>query len=440
MKFIDLFAGLGGFHVALSKLGHECVFASEVNKDLQEVYEKNFGILPHGDIRSINLKKIPSHDILCAGFPCQPFSKAGDQNGRKCNKWGDLFDYIISILSQHLPQYFILENVPNLLRHNNDNTWKEMLAELKSLGYFVKEKRLSPHQFGIPQIRERVYVVGSLIDLEFFQWPQTKKNETTSILSALDGNPVNAKPLSQQVIDCLNVWQEFIKYYPPDIELPSFPIWSMEFEADYPYEDTTPYAIGLRKLYHHRGSHGQALSNLPPSKRLSGLPSYAKTNERKFPPWKIRFIHQNRELYKNNKSWIKKWMPSILKFPPSLQKLEWNCKGEERNIWKYVIQFRASGVRVKRPTTAPSLIAMTTTQVPIIAWERRYMTPNECARLQSLGNLEHLPETSNKAFKALGNSVNADIVHKIASELLSNNRLSTTKVKLLKKDFSVMTL
>ena len=91
MKFIDLFAGLGGFHVALHSLGHTCVFASELDESLRQLYAKNFGLMPEGDIRKIRIKEIPSHDMLCAGFPCQPFSKAGDQQGLSCPKWGDLF-------------------------------------------------------------------------------------------------------------------------------------------------------------------------------------------------------------------------------------------------------------------------------------------------------------------------------------------------------------
>ncbi|WP_431635625.1 DNA (cytosine-5-)-methyltransferase [Dyella sp. KULCS107] len=425
-RFVDLFAGLGGFHLALSRMGGVCVFAAEWKEPLRELYEANFGLKPEGDIRKIHPKDVPDHDVLTAGFPCQPFSKAGEQLGFECTEQGNLFFNVAAILKEKRPTYFILENVPNLLKHDNGRTWEEIQKILgkdkPGLGYNIRAERLSPHNFGIPQIRERVYIVGSLQSLDDFHWPTTSDVET-NIGAVLDDNPSDAKQLSTRVKECLEVWDEFLKACPPDVDLPSFPLWSMEWGATYPYEATTPHArrklLGIDGLKGFKGSHGTKLGYLRGlEERWAALPSHARTPEMEFPKWKQDFIRQNRKFYQDNKTWIDPWLPKILKFPSSLQKFEWNIKGGERNIWEYVIQFRASGVRVKRRTTAPSLIAMTDTQVPIIGWQKRYMTPRECARLQSLDTLKELPKSPSQAFAALGNAVNSNVVEMVAQALL----------------------
>lgn len=423
MRFIDLFAGLGGFHKALHELGHECVFASEINPVLRDVYQKNWGIAPFGDIRDIissQIHEIPEHDILCAGFPCQPFSKAGKQLGRKDENNGTLFDEIIKILELRKPKYFILENVPFIRQHDNEETWKYMEKEFERLGYDVDHRNYSPHEFGIPQHRLRIFIVGSREGLSSFCFDRIDKYKTGEINIAkfIEESPRSIHKLPQKNIECLEVWQEFISRIPKTTPLPGFPIWSMEFGATYPYSGKYPHTMSAKELGEYKGNFGVSLRGLTKPEQIALLPSYTRVN-RAYPNWKKRYIEQNRGFYKENKKHIADVVKKISKFSfQSWQKLEWNVGVAERDITKYILQFRASGIRVKKANYFPSLVC-TNTQIPIIGWQGRYITRTEGAKLQSLDHIT-LPDTDNAAFTALGNAVNSHIVKLIAKELIND--------------------
>lgn len=154
--FIDLFAGIGGFRVALEKQGLTCVFSSENDKVASRVYYDNFREKPHGDITAINEKDIPVHEVLCAGFPCQSFSISGNHTGFKDNR-GQLFYDIVRIAKYHKPPLLLLENVKNILRVHNGAVIKSIRNALEEIGYTVYISLLNASDYGIPQSRSRVY-------------------------------------------------------------------------------------------------------------------------------------------------------------------------------------------------------------------------------------------------------------------------------------------
>lgn len=175
-QFIDLFAGIGGFRIAGESLGGDCVFTSEWDKDSQLTYAENFGEIPKGDITLINENSIPKHNILCAGFPCQAFSISGKRNGFKDTR-GTLFFDIARIAKEKKPEVLFLENVRNLLKHDNGRTIEVIKKTLDDIGYISFVQTLRSSDYGVPQARERVYIIAFRKDLNVdkFDFPKPLK-------------------------------------------------------------------------------------------------------------------------------------------------------------------------------------------------------------------------------------------------------------------------
>lgn len=264
--FIDLFAGIGGFHLALRKLGCKCVFASELQSELQDLYSQNFGMKCNGDINKIDIEHdIPTHDILCAGFPCQPFSQAGKQEGFNDQKdRGNLFYKIMEILEFHKPEFVFLEHVPNLKSHDKCNTYRVIHKELSKL-YEVADDIISPHYFGIPQHRNRIYIVGRLWNaggLTGFSFPEHKERPECKIQDILHPEDTDYMSLRGMTRKHLAAWEHFLKLMAKNkVAIPSFPIWAMEFGATYDYQGLAPYYQQRRQMDNKRGKSGECITS-----------------------------------------------------------------------------------------------------------------------------------------------------------------------------------
>lgn len=274
----------------------------------------------HGDINAIDVvQDIPNHDILCAGFPCQPFSKAGKQQGFNDEKErGNLFYKIMEVLRNHQPEYVILENVANLKSHDNGRTY-EIIYELLSVLYDVRDAIFSPHFLGIPQHRKRIYIVGrskSKGGLKGFSFPDDTKRPNCDIQSIIIENDTDYMSLRDMTRTHLEAWENFLKLMTANkVLLPTFPIWAMEFGADYDYEKAAPYYQQLGQLRGKKGRFGIPLKGNSKDDLLRDLPVYAqgkpKGKSRQFPDWKKQFIAQNRKFYEDNKEWIDQWISQI---------------------------------------------------------------------------------------------------------------------------------
>lgn len=379
-RFVDLFCGIGGFHQAMESLGGECVFACDIDGHCRDTYLKNYGLEPASDITKIDARDVPEHDVLCGGFPCQSFSKAGKRLGFDDPTKGTLFFDVIRIIQEKRPEYVLLENVRNLASHDGGNTWRVIYESLRDAGYELSETPtlFSPHWIGIPHHRERVFIMAVRTDIED-SLPQfcfnTEHIPECNIDSVLENESEvdNRYRLTEPYIQLLDYWNEFIHNtcVKETGALPGFPIWSLCFYRD--------------------GSEG---------------------NIEEMPKWKQNFVRKNIEYYEQNRKFINEWLyddAGIELFFGSKAKLEWQCGLDAKHdIWDKIVQIRPSGVRVRPATYFPALVAMD--QHSIICSRRRYMTPRECARIQSFPDSFILDESDAQAYKQFGNSVNVEVV------------------------------
>jgi len=198
LTFIDMFCGIGGFHVAASKLKMKCVFACDIDEDCRKIYEHNFGLLPASDISRINPENVPDHDVLCAGFPCQPFSIIGDRGGFDDAR-GTLFFELAKIIEAKHPSALVLENVKQLASHNQGKTLESILNTLRDMGYWVDYKILNALDFGLPQKRERILIVGFKDKVAQFNWP-TRKLPMVPLSEILEENPDQKHYVSERIL------------------------------------------------------------------------------------------------------------------------------------------------------------------------------------------------------------------------------------------------
>jgi DNA (cytosine-5)-methyltransferase 1 len=170
IRFIDLFCGIGGFHEAARSLGLTGVFACDIDEECRKAYHHNYGLMPYGDIREIEVDDIPDHDLLCAGFPCQPFSIIGDMAGFADSR-GTLFFELERIIMAKKPRMIVLENVRQLVSHNGGKSLAKIMLSLRRMGYWADYRVLNALNFGLPHKRERVIIVAFRDNIDSFPWP-----------------------------------------------------------------------------------------------------------------------------------------------------------------------------------------------------------------------------------------------------------------------------
>jgi DNA (cytosine-5)-methyltransferase 1 len=393
--FIDLFAGIGGFHAALSAMGGKCVYACEIDEHAARVYEANWGLKPKGDIKldaGEGVMNVPAHDVLVAGFPCQPFSKSGAQRGMDETR-GTLYWNILNIIRAHKPSMVLLENVRNLAGPRHLHEWQVIIETLRSEGYRVSDSPaifsphlLDMHHGGRPQVRERVFISATHVGTDTDDlnadppvsnrpmggWdPQTWHLEGDLPLDS--DHHVDGCDLADNERLWIDAWDEFVRMmvHERGRRLPGFPLWADSW-------------VTTKKLEIPEGT----------------------------PKWKADFLRKNSEFYTAHRKlidpWLKRWGVYTEAFPASRRKLEWQAQ-DTPTLWETVMHFRPSGIRAKAATYVPALVAIT--QTSIVGARERRLSIREAARLQGLPDWFSFGEQRNAlTYKQLGNGVSVGAV------------------------------
>lgn len=423
--FVDLFAGIGGFHGALSALGGKCVYASEIDKNASRIYLRNWGLSPDGDItksaNELNMD-VPNHDILVGGFPCQPFSKSGKQLGMEETR-GTLFWNIAQIIKIRKPKVVLLENVRNIAGPRHAHEWEIIIKTLRSLGYRVSKIPfvVSPHKIhplngGRPQVRERVFICATLIPANtkiikvdpglpnintfYSQWDVNSWNLSKHLPTEkrISKTLLDSYKVSKQENLWIDAWDDFVRSFRrefPKENLPGFPVWVDSWVE----------------------------------KKSLKIPRNA-------PKWKKSFLLKNCEFYMSHKSFLKNWLKTwdnLEGFPPSRRKFEWQAQ-ECNSTDETILHLRPSGIRCKPASYAPALVAIT--QTSIIGRTRRKLTVREAARLQGFPEwFDFLDQPRSLSYKQLGNAVNIGVVYNVLKaqimrdiDLLENHDILVTQI------------
>ncbi|WP_432457382.1 DNA (cytosine-5-)-methyltransferase [Cellulomonas iranensis] len=419
----DLFAGVGGFAAALSAFGGEHAYSVEIDRHAAAVYRRNWGHDPLGDITVDATEEafeprqwadVPREqrdertiDVLAGGFPCQPFSKSGAQRGMDEIR-GTLFFNIVEVIRHKRPTVVVLENVRNLAGPRHTHEWQVIVERLRAEGYQVADQPaifspsdIHPDFGGAPQVRDRVYITATRVPDGYVQdphvkpielLPETRMDREWDLALDLpldDERHVPGTSLSDDEVRWINHWDEWVQVVrefragdadragEPVRLLPGFPVWA-----------------------HVWVPMSQRGALLAPDGHL-------------VPAWKQAFLHKNWALYdalreRGDADWLSRWLRKTRTFPESRQRLEWQAQDAE-SLWDCVISLRPSGLRAKRMTHLPALVAIT--QTPILGPLRRRLSPREAARLQGLPDeFDFGKQRDALTYKQMGNGVNTGVV------------------------------